>query len=117
MSQYVTIPPVNMLYFQRKMALLRLDRIDEVVDGEVRRGLRRERLFRDHSNPLDCMDDLRLYQRFRFDRRGIFDLTELLRPDLERPTNRNRALSPSLQVFAVILFSLSTQRHFELVCG
>ena len=89
------------------MALLRrLDRIDEVVDGEVRRGLRRERLFRDHSNPLDYMDDLRLYQRFRFDRRGIFDLTEMLRPDLERQTNRNRALPPSLQVFALFIFNL-----------
>jgi hypothetical protein len=36
---------------------------------EVRRTMRRERIFRDRTNPLEIYDDLELIERFRFERR------------------------------------------------
>ena len=38
---------------------------------EVRRAMRRERICRDGTNPLEIYDDLELIERFRFDRRTI----------------------------------------------
>jgi hypothetical protein len=38
---------------------------------EVMRAMRRERIFRDRTNPLEIYDDLELIERFRFDRRTI----------------------------------------------
>jgi hypothetical protein len=32
---------------------------------EVRRAMRRERIFRDRTNPLEIYDDLELFERFR----------------------------------------------------
>ena len=40
--------------------------------------LPRERVFRDRSNPLDCYDDLELFQRFRFCRLSILKIAELI---------------------------------------
>ena len=80
------------------MAVLWLDRIDQLVDEAAERGMRRERLFRDRSNPLDSLDDLQLYQRFRLNRQGIYELTDMLDVDLKRATNRSMALSSTLQV-------------------
>ena len=49
---------------------------------EVRRAMRRERIFRDRTNPLEIYD-LELIERFRFDRRTILQITQLLQDDLE----------------------------------
>ena len=88
------------------MAVLWLDRIDQLVDEAdeaAERGMRRERLFRDRNNPLDSLDDLQLYQRFRLNRQGIHELTEMLDVDLRRATNRSMALSSALQVLLLIM--------------
>jgi hypothetical protein len=42
---------------------------------EVRRAMRRERIFRDRTNPLEIYDDLELLEGFRFDRRTILQIT------------------------------------------
>ena len=37
--------------------------------------MRRERIFRDRTNPLEIYDDLELLEGFRFDRRTILQIT------------------------------------------
>uniref|UniRef100_A0A914UQC5 Putative nuclease HARBI1 n=1 Tax=Plectus sambesii TaxID=2011161 RepID=A0A914UQC5_9BILA len=86
------------------MALLDMEHIDRLMDDGVRRALRRERVFRDRGNPLDVLDDLQLYERFRLDRQGIMDITEMLDDVLRRATNRSQALAPSLQVLIALRF-------------
>jgi hypothetical protein len=85
------------------MAVLWLDRIDQLVDEAVDRGMRRERLFRDRNNPLDSLDDLQLYQRFRLNRQGIYELTDMFDVDLRRATNRSMALPSTLQVLLLFI--------------
>ena len=51
-----------------------------------RRALRRERVFRDRTKPLDIYDDFELIDKYRFDRQSI-----MLQDDLESSTFRNRA--------------------------
>ena len=65
--------------------------------------MRRERIFRDRTNPLEIYDDLELIERFRFDRGTILQITQLLQDDLESSTFRNKALIKvliSLRFFA-----------------
>ena len=50
---------------------------------EVSTAMRRERIFRNRINPLEIYDDLELIERFRFDRRTILQITQLLQDDLE----------------------------------
>uniref|UniRef100_A0A667ZBL6 DDE Tnp4 domain-containing protein n=1 Tax=Myripristis murdjan TaxID=586833 RepID=A0A667ZBL6_9TELE len=60
--------------------------------------LRWQRVLRERLNPLDKYDDIGLYSRFRFPRAEIQRITDLLAADLQHHTDRNGALSPSLQV-------------------
>ena len=61
---------------------------------EVRTAMRRERIFRNRTNPLEIYDDLELFERFRFDRRTILQIAQLLQDDLESSTFRNKAIHP-----------------------
>ena len=45
---------------------------------EVRKAMRRKRIFRDRTIPLEMYDDLELIERLRFDRRTILQITRLL---------------------------------------
>ena len=56
-----------------------------------RRALRRERVFRDHTKPLDIYDDFELIDKYRFDRQSIMMICDMLQDDLESSTFRNRA--------------------------
>uniref|UniRef100_A0A915IEJ1 Uncharacterized protein n=1 Tax=Romanomermis culicivorax TaxID=13658 RepID=A0A915IEJ1_ROMCU len=38
----------------------------------INRQLNQERIFRDHTNPLDSMNDAELYDHYRFDHASIF---------------------------------------------
>lgn len=64
-----------------------------MVEEAVRRGLRRERVFRDRANPLDAYCDTELRKRYRFSHRGCIYLVhvDLLHVELEHPTGRSRA--------------------------
>ncbi|KAM7304762.1 putative nuclease HARBI1 isoform X2 [Ixodes scapularis] len=64
----------------------------------------RQRVFRDRLNPLEEFDEDELQERFRFGRAGIVFLADTLRPDLERPTRRSRALSAEQQVIVALQF-------------
>ena len=50
------------------------------------------RLFRHHTNPLDCLSDKKIIRYYRFDREGIYTLCDELREDLEKSTKRSRSL-------------------------
>jgi hypothetical protein len=67
-------------------------------EDDYQRAMRRERVVRDRTNPLDYCSDLELYQRYRLDRRGIITLTEMLEDDLRPIANRNHPIAVSIQV-------------------
>lgn len=68
------------------------------------RALRRERVVRDRTNPLDIYSDSELIERFRFGRQALFDLIEEISPQLQHGSDRNAALSPTLQVLIALRF-------------
>jgi hypothetical protein len=45
---------------------------------EVRRAMRRERIFRDRTNPLEIYNDLELFERFRCNETSVFVLPHKL---------------------------------------
>jgi hypothetical protein len=49
----------------------------------MRRHFRRERVFRDRSNPLDMYNDDELFRRFRLPRRELLELIDTFAVDLE----------------------------------
>ena len=69
-----------------------------------RRALRRERLFRDRTNPLEIYDNLELKRLFRFERENILQLTHGLSHRLQRETGRSNALPPIIQVCIALRF-------------
>ena len=75
-----------------------------VVQEEYNRAMRRERIFRDRSNPLDAMSDEELISKYRLNRECIFNLVEELNDDLKSPTRRNYALPSYLQVLTALRF-------------
>ena len=68
------------------------------------RARRRERVFRDRTNPLEIYNDTEMFKKYRFDRAGVVNIIDTLPDQLEHPTNRNKALSPSQQVFVALQF-------------
>ena len=74
---------------------------------EVMRAMRRERIFRDRTNPLEIYDDLELIERFRFDRHTILQIIQLLQDDLESSTFRNKVISPLIKVLISLRFFAS----------
>ena len=71
-------------------------RLAAALDARHRaRGLRH---FADRLNPLERYTDGELWERVRFDRRGLQFITDLLLPNLQSETNRNQPMPPILQV-------------------
>ncbi|KAJ8317989.1 hypothetical protein KUTeg_003080 [Tegillarca granosa] len=65
---------------------------------------KRERVFRDRTNPLDIYDDVELYDRFRLPRNSLINLINELRGELEHATRRQRAIPVELQVLVALRF-------------
>ena len=86
-----------------------------VHDLYWRRQLRRNRVFRDHLNPLDTYDDVQLFERFRFRRADLFRIVDEVRGDLEFGYRRKGFLSPELQVLVALRFFASGS--FQIVVG
>lgn len=82
---------------------------------ELRRSLRRERVFRDRRNPLDIFTDEELVQRYRFSRAGIMYIADIITESIEHKTRRNQALLPYQQV--VIALQYYATGTFQLVVG
>ncbi|XP_064605835.1 putative nuclease HARBI1 [Liolophura sinensis] len=72
-----------------------------------RRTIRRERVFRDRTHPLDVLNDGDVVARYRLDRRSILQVVDFLTPALERPTNRNHAIPVVLQVLTALRYYAS----------
>ena len=75
-----------------------------LLEGENQRALRRERIFRDRTNPLDQWTDRQMYTKYRFSRLACINIIDLLQEQLQHATGRNHALPPSLQVFIALRF-------------
>ena len=60
--------------------------------------MRRERICREITNPLEIYDDLELIEWFRFDRRTILQITQLIQDDLESSIFRNKAILPLIKI-------------------
>lgn len=71
-----------------------------------RRGLQRERFFRDRTDPLQN-DDKHLLRYYRFPREDIIMIINELDSVLQRPTARSQALSTSTQVLIALRFYAS----------
>ncbi|GFS22957.1 hypothetical protein ElyMa_001628100 [Elysia marginata] len=69
-----------------------------------RRLIRRERIFRDRQNPLDIFDDVELYEKFRFRRNHILQVSEEVEPYLLQNGLRGGLLPPHLQVCLALRF-------------
>lgn len=68
---------------------------------------RDRRVFRDRRHPLDMYNDVQMYKRYRFSRRGCMHIIDLLEPHLQPPTRRNHAIPASLQVFTALRYYAS----------
>ena len=76
----------------------RWDHLEDEEEIIIISVLRRQHVLRDRLHPLDMYDDFDLFSRIRFPRAEIQKITDLLAADLQHDSDRNRALSPSLQV-------------------
>ncbi|XP_072039339.1 putative nuclease HARBI1 [Amphiura filiformis] len=83
------------------MAMFLANQLHMVIN---QRALRRERVFRDRSHPLDKWNDHDMYKKYRFTRLACINIIDLLSDELQHPTERNHALPPSLQVFIALRF-------------
>jgi len=67
-------------------------------------SLRKARVFRDRTQPLDSLDDDELIARYRLPRTCIMELCDELTDELTRPTARSSALSVPTQVLTALRF-------------
>ena len=86
-----------------------------------RRLVRRERIFRDRTHPLEVYDDVELVERYRFRRADILWLVEEFGGELEYDCARRGGLSPlmqvmvALRVFAAGAFQLDVATEFLFI--
>lgn len=86
-----------------------------IIMDRRRRATRQRipRQFRDRTNPLTYMTDTELIARFRFPRRNLFDLFDLLHDSLDRKTERSHALPVHTQVMAALRFMAKKNFYSE----
>ena len=87
-----------------------------VEEEERERAFRRERVFKDRSDPLDEYSDEELFKKYRFSRVGILHILGLLGDDLDHPTSRNHALPAVLQLLTALNF-FATGAVFDSVAS
>ena len=81
------------------------------------RSLRRQRVFRDRSNPLDCCSDLELIRRYRFPRQTISEFAQMVEIRLERPTQRSHPL-PVISMVCLVFFLINLRNtHWRIQRG
>ncbi|XP_045122686.1 uncharacterized protein LOC123511130 [Portunus trituberculatus] len=76
-----------------------------------RHHLRQRRSFRERKDVLNELDDRELVERYWQDPAGIIFVTNLVRERLKRPTARNKASLPEMQVIftAILVTQLENQ--------
>ena len=50
---------------------------------DAQRAVRKARVFRDRTNPLDFLDDHELYTRYRFRRNELLEMVNEIKPQIE----------------------------------
>ena len=84
------VPPCK--HYPEEVTLLKMAALI-LLRYRQRRLLRRNRIFRDRTNPLHKFNDLELFWQFRFRRVDILQMTNELKEELEH-LNRKGALPP-----------------------
>ena len=84
------------------------------IDKNKRQQLFTKRLFRDRTNPLDFLSDQQIIRNYRFDREGIYSLSDELWEDFEKSTKRSRSLPVSLQIVIALRYYASGS-HMNVV--
>lgn len=76
------------------------------MEEERRRrdAVQRPRVFRDRINPLDFLNDDEVLGRYRMSRNMIFELTDLLREDIEPRTGRSHSIPALHQVMCALRY-------------
>ncbi|XP_064631620.1 putative nuclease HARBI1 [Lineus longissimus] len=82
---------------------------------ENRRALRRQRIFRDRTQPLDIYDDVDLIDRYRMPRHVLVEVIDLIRDQVEHPTRRSHAIPATQQILEALRFFATGQ--FQLATG
>ena len=59
---------------------------------------RRPLVFRERTNPLGFLSDTELHERYRFPRRGIEEIIEMVKLDVSPHTQRSHALNATTKV-------------------
>ena len=77
-----------------------------VIAFNYDRALRRERVYRDHLDPLHVSDE-HLLRYYRFPRQEIINLIAKLEPNLKRNTLRSHAIPVSTQILVALRFYAS----------
>ncbi|XP_033733615.1 putative nuclease HARBI1 [Pecten maximus] len=75
-----------------------------LIDEEMRRAMRRERVFRERGNYLDKNDDRYLNERYRMSRGAIVSIFEIIKDDLLTVTNRSHAIDPQIQLLIALRY-------------
>ena len=73
------------------------------------RNFRRQRIFRDCTNPLDYLREEDIIQKYRLNRVAIFYLIDPLKDYLDPPTRRSHAIPVHVQVLTALNY-LSTNK-------
>ena len=73
---------------------------------QIREGhnLRRERIFRDRTHPLDTYTDEEIRCRYRLSREMIMNLHNMIADDLEPHTQRNHVIKKINQIFCALQY-------------
>jgi hypothetical protein len=86
-----------------------------IAQQRGRRLIRRERIFRDRTNPLDAYDDDEIRKKYRLTRQMILALHDEISVDIEPQTQRNHAVPAILQLFCALRYYASGS--FQEVLG
>lgn len=57
-----------------------------------------KRVFRDRNNHLGYLNDRKVIERYRLSRRYLNEVVDFVKEDIERPTNRSKAIPAVIQV-------------------
>lgn len=62
-----------------------------------------KRVFRDRNNHLGYLNDRKVIERYRLSRRYLNEVVDFVKEDIERPTNRSKAIPAVIQVDIIII--------------
>ena len=79
--------------------------------------IRRNRIFRDGTHPLEIYNDEQIYTKFRFYRHIILQLTDEVRNGIEFVLPRKGSLTPILQVLLTLRFYATPTGTLQNVIG